>query len=193
MSRSLRSFLPVTGEPDAVAAAFSGDPIRWLPNARRDGPERFLLPMRAGTLTRTVSARIGSPWRAGATRWRTVSWDPNAEVGETAPIERLLPSLDGELGLHLESGGRVTLVLDARYHPPGGRLGVAMDAMALRRVALTTVERFLEDVAARLAAEALLIDDDALPARRRARNGGANPSDAQRHLPDEHGASSAMP
>lgn len=151
-----------------------------------------MLPLRAGSLTRTVSVRLGQPWRAGATRWRTLSWDPTAEVGEGAPLERLLPSLDGELGLHLESGGRVTLVLDARYRPPGGRLGVAMDAMALRRVALTTVERFLEDIAARLAAEALLIGDDALPARRRARAEQPG-SPLYGHVPDEHGASTALP
>lgn len=192
MSRSLRSFLPVSGDPEAVAAAFSGDPIRWLPNARRDGPDRWMLPLRAGSFTRTVSTRLGHPWRAGATRWRTLSWDPTAETPESASLERLLPSLDGELGLHLESGGRVTLVLDARYRPPGGRLGVAADAVALRRIALTSVERFLEDVAARLAAEALLIADASLPTRRRAPSSAPAASGAHGNAPNQHGASSAL-
>lgn len=192
MSRSLRSFLPVSGDADAVAAAFSGDPLRWLPNARRDGPERWLIPLRAGSFTRTVSARLGHPWRAGATRWRTLSWDPTGEAGDGAALERLLPSLDGELGLHLETGGRVTLVIDARYRPPGGPLGVAADAMAMRRIALTTVERFLEDVAARLAAEALLISDDALPARPRPRPVTTPSVRSHGHVPDEHGAPSAL-
>jgi hypothetical protein len=74
-------------------------------------------------------------------------------------MDRLLPSLDGELGLHAQSGGRTTLLLDARYRPPGGALGGAFDAVAMHRLARTTVERFLEEVTARLAGEALLLDD----------------------------------
>jgi hypothetical protein len=157
--RSVRTFLPVVGDPVALAAAFDGDPARWLPGARRDGPDRFILALRAGSLTRTVRAAVGAPWRAGATRWRALSWDPISEDGEHTAMDRLLPSLDGELGLHAQSGGRTTLVLDARYRPPGGALGGAMDAVAMHRLARTTVERFLEEVTARLAGEALLLDD----------------------------------
>lgn len=159
MPRSVRTFLPVVGDPVALATAFDGDPARWLPGARRDGQDRFILALRARSLTRMVRATVGAPWRAGATRWRTLSWDPIAEDGEPTAVDRLLPSLDGELGLHAQSGGRTTLLLDARYRPPGGPLGGAVDTVAMHRLARTTVERFLEEVTARLAAEALLLDD----------------------------------
>jgi len=178
--RSVRTFLPVVGDPVALATAFDGDPARWLPGARRDGPENFVLALRAGSLTRTVRATVGAPWRAGQTRWRTLSWDPISEAGEPAPVDRLLPSLDGELGLHAQSGGRTTLLLDARYRPPGGALGGAVDAVGLHRLALTTVERFLEEITARLAGEALLLDD-----------GPASPepgASATRNGPDHHRA-----
>jgi hypothetical protein len=163
--RSVRTFLPVVGQPAALAAAFEDDPQRWLPAARRTGSDAWMLTLKAGALSRSVAAAIGRPWRAGATRWRTLTWDPITDDGDPSTVDRLLPSLDGELGLHLEPSGRVTLVLDARYQPPGGAFGDAVDAVALRRIARLTVERFLEEVSARLAAEALLIGDDPAIAR----------------------------
>lgn len=162
MARSVRTFLPLVGDPTALSSAFDADPQRWLPGARRDGPDTWTLSLRARNLSRLVRASIGHPWRVGGTQWRTISWDPIAEDGDPAAVDRLLPSLDGELGLHLEASGRITLVLDARYQPPGGMFGEAVDAVALNRVARSTVERFLEELAARLAAEALLIDDEAI-------------------------------
>jgi hypothetical protein len=156
VASSVRTFLPLVGSPTALVTAFDGDPGRWLPIARHEGPNTYTLTLRAGTLRRDATATVGSPWRVGSTHWRTLAWDPVADDGEPSAVDRLLPSLDGELGIHVESGGRVTLVLDARYRPPGGMLGLAVDAVALRRVARGTVERFLEDVTARLGAEALL-------------------------------------
>jgi hypothetical protein len=178
--RSVRTFLPVVGDPHAVATAFCDDPQRWLPAARREGSDRFSFPVHAGALTRIVHATLGSPWQAGATRWRTFAWDLAPVEGDIPTIDRLLPSLDGEIGVHLEDAGRTTLVLDARYHPPGGPLGAAVDTVALHLVARRTVERFLEEVAARLASEALLVVEDE-PV-------GREPSAADRYAPDHHGA-----
>jgi len=161
--RTVRTFLPVSGEPAALAAAFEGEPSRWLPAARREGPDVYALKVRAGSLSRTVEATMGQPWQAGATHWRTLSWDPVGVDADAVPLERLLPCLDGEIGLHVESQGRVTLVLDARYQPPGGPIGTAVDTVALGRIARSTVERFLGDVASQLSAEALLIADVSPP------------------------------
>ena len=156
MPRSVRTFLPAVGDPAALGRAFDGDPQRWLPRARQEGPDTWRLTVFAGSLSRPVLVRVGAPWRAGRTHWRTLSWDPVDPDGESSAFDRLLPSLDGELGLHLRRGGPATVVLDARYNPPGGTVGVAVDALALSRVARATVERFLEDVNSKLAAEALL-------------------------------------
>jgi hypothetical protein len=161
VSRTVRNFLPLVGEPTALTLAFEGDALRWLPGARRSGPDTFDLPLHAGAFTRTVRAAVGPPWQAGATRWRSLRWDPISEEGEPGAFDRLLPGLDAELGLNVESPTRVTLLLDARYQPPGGPVGAAADAMALRRVAEGTVQRFLEQTAARLGAEAVLLDDAA--------------------------------
>jgi hypothetical protein len=182
VTRSIRTFLPVPGDPAAVAAAFSGDPLRWLPQVRREGPGRYAMVLHAGAWTRSVSARLGQPWRAGSTQWRSVSWDPIGDL-EGTPTERFLPSFDGELGLHLQRAGQVTLILDGRYRPPGGALGAAADTALLHRVARGTTERFLEDVAARLAAEALLVGDAAAHERR---------VSARRRAPDEERPPSVM-
>jgi len=156
--RSVRTFLPVVGDPAAVAAAFDDDPARWLPGARRDGHDCYTIALRAGAFTRTVRARVGAPWFAGETRWRSLAWDSTGDDGDPEVVDHLLPALDGELGLHIQPG-RVTLLLDGRYRPPGGALGEAFDSAALHRLARTTVERFLEEVTARLGGEALLLDD----------------------------------
>jgi hypothetical protein len=156
MTRTTRTFLPVVGDPDALVMAFVGDPQRWLPNARRDGPDTFVFLASAKALARPVRTIIGAPWRHGETCWRSISWDPVDAEGNPGAMDRFLPSLDGELGLHLTPRGQATLILDARYRPPGGALGVAADALALGRVARMTVEGIVAEMAARLGAEPML-------------------------------------
>lgn len=169
MPSSVRTFLPVAGDAAALAAAFDGDPDRWLPASTVGDGGRRRFTVHAGSMHRVVSASIGAPWRAGSTRWRALAWDPIED-------DRLLPSLDGELGLHLEPSGRATLVFDARYQPPGGMIGAAVDAVGLRRVARATVQRFLEHVSARLSAEAVMLSERSpgdAPQQHRAAAGGA--------------------
>jgi hypothetical protein len=157
---TIRSFLPVTGAPTVLATVFDGDPEAWLGEHRRDGAtDRWIVTLHAGALHRTVRMSIGSPWRIGATRWRSISWDPLGADGDAAPTDRLLPSFDGELGLHIEGDQHVTLVLDGRYLPPGGRIGTAVDALALRHLAQVTIASFVAEVAAHLSAEAVLRDE----------------------------------
>jgi hypothetical protein len=157
VSTNVRAFLPVAGEVTGLIRAFEGDPRLWLPSARREGADAWLMTVRAGSFSRTVRATVGNPWRSGPTYWRSVSWDPAPGERDSVPLERFLPSLDGELGLHTgETGGSSTLVFDARYLPPGGPLGAAMDAVALHRVARHTVERFVAIVAAGISSEAAL-------------------------------------
>jgi len=156
MLRSVQAFLPVAGQLGDVRDAFAAPPGRWLPEARQVGPNRWTMTVRAGQFTRAVTAQISAPWRAGDTQWRSLSWDPIADEDAALPVERFLPSLDGELGLNF-ADDRATLVVDARYRPPGGPAGAALDSVVLHRVAQRTLERLLADIAARLTAEALLV------------------------------------
>ncbi|MEX0869643.1 MAG: hypothetical protein WD011_08215 [Nitriliruptoraceae bacterium] len=162
MTRSVQAFLPVSGGINPLLAAFGQDPGRWLPHARRDGAQRWTVPLHAGAISRTVIVAVGLPWRAGSTTWRTIAWDPEPEEHDALHVDRFLPSFDGEIGLAVASGtgstsGSATLIIDGRYAPPGGMLGQALDAVALHRVAQGTVERFLAEVASQLTAESLLV------------------------------------
>jgi len=151
MVRELRTFQPLEGDPDALDAAFRRDPARWLPAARPHAEGGWVLRVRAGSLERDVHATLGEPWHVTRTSWRALSWEPLAGDGD-AGVSRILPPLDGELGLHVDESGRATLVLDARYLPPGGILGAAADAVALHRLARLTGQRLLQDIGAGLRA-----------------------------------------
>jgi hypothetical protein len=105
-----------------------------------------------GGFTRTVVAAVGAPWPSGTTTWRSLTWDPSDEPDGAGPLARWLPSFDAELGLHVAAGPAVTLVLDARYRPPGGPLGAVADGVVLQRVARGTIQWLLAEVAGRLAA-----------------------------------------
>lgn len=168
MASSVRTFLPVVGDPAALAAAFESDPQAWLPEPRREGQEsRWSVSVRAGALSRTVRTGVGAMWRSGTTRWRSLSWKPAGDTPEPGAVDRFLPSFDGELGLDIVDDEHITLVLDGWYQPPGGVLGTAVDAVALRRVARATMDRFLADVAARLSAKAVLDGGSRPPPPRR--------------------------
>lgn len=150
MSRELRTFQPLEGSAGALAAAFIADPGAWLPHATPDRAGGWVLAVHAGSLARTVRVVVGQPWHVTRTSWRSVSWEPVSGNDDRTSIDRMLPPLDGELGIHVDGSGRATLVLDARYLPPGGLLGAAVDVVALHRLARQTGQRFLEDVGAGL-------------------------------------------
>lgn len=150
MSRSVQAFLPVIGDADRLVQEFLRDPGEWLPDARREGPQQWKLPVFAGALSRVVSVHVGTAWQSGATTWRTLAWDPEPDDSDAFTIDRFLPSLDAEIGLARPNDAVKTLIVDGRYAPPGGPFGQALDAVAMHRVARATVERFAADIAARL-------------------------------------------
>ena len=145
--RSVRAFLPVAGDPPRIVAVFEGPPDEWLPEAAALGPGHWSMRLHGSGLARTVRTSVGTPWSSGGTVWRSLSWDP-AEL-PTSPLARILPSCDGEVGIHLQ-GERTTVVFDGRYLPPGGQFGVAVDALALSRIAQSTIGRLIADIADRL-------------------------------------------
>ncbi len=153
MIRTVRAFHPVVGDVVGIEQAFAGDPRRWLPEARRDGPTALRILVHAGAFNRHVIATVGAPWRSGGTQWRSLSWDPVDDEREALTVDRMLPSFDAELGLTRRHDDELTLVLDGRYAPPGGAVGAAVDAVALHRIARATGGRLLADISAGLVRE----------------------------------------
>ena len=146
MVRELRTFQPLDGPATELSATFCADPFAWLPGEHIAGEDIWVLTAHAGSLSRAVRLQIGQPWHVTRTAWRAIGWEPIADREDPASVQRTLPALDGDLGLHVDETGRSTLILDARYSPPGGLLGAAADAVALNRLARMTGQRFLQDV-----------------------------------------------
>jgi hypothetical protein len=146
----VRVFLPLSGPPTDLADRFAGDPT-WLPDAEPLGNGRWRTTLHGGGFRRSVAVRIGEPWTAGPTRWRSLSWDPTTTDGAPPSrlVEWLLPTFDGELGLH-DRGDTASLVIDGRYQPPGGSLGNAVDELALHRVARRTLEGLAAGISTKL-------------------------------------------
>lgn len=150
MSRSLRSFLPLDADPADAVAVFRDDPQLWLPDGRHAGPDRWVLSVGPAGFSHPVTLTIGSPWQVGRTWWRSWCWEPLG--GTEGSPNRLLPRLDAELGLAVRPNAHATLILDGRYDPPGGRIGEAVDAVALGRLATSTADRLLRDISVPLRA-----------------------------------------
>jgi hypothetical protein len=174
MARELRTFQPLGGPAGALTAAFTSDPSEWLPTtssaddtSATDDEESadgsWVFCVHAGSLARRVRATIGRPWHMTRTSWRSISWEPVSISDDRAGVSRMLPPLDGEIGIHIDTSGRATLLLDARYVPPGGALGAAVDAVALHRLARQTGQRFLADVGAGLDRVASVASEGAAP------------------------------
>lgn len=131
-----------------LEVAFLGDPGAWLPRpARRNGFDTWLVTVHAGPVDRTVDCFVGGPWTVETITWRHLQWRPYPH--EDGVPGWLLPVLVGDLGL-LREPPTATLVLSARYKPPVGTLGAAVNTVAMHRVAHASARRFLDEVASRL-------------------------------------------
>ena len=122
--------------------AFEVDPLVWLPELSRPGatPDAWQVYLWGGEIGMLVDLRLGEPERDGAVTSRSVRWRPRPGLGA-----RQIPHFEGELGLRLEHD-RGELLLQGRYHPPWGPLGVLADRLVLRRLASATLRQLLSDI-----------------------------------------------
>jgi hypothetical protein len=141
----------VIGDIDGTATRFRGPAAGWLPApARPSGPRQWVVDLHAGPLVRSVTCRVGDPWTEGPASWRSLAWRPSGERGDLVPIQWLLPSFTGEIGITRSPEDALQLVLRGSYAAPVGVVGAVFDAALLRRVAERTARRFLREVAGRL-------------------------------------------
>jgi hypothetical protein len=150
-----------------VELALAGSPAGWLSavageaQARGDGllGEVGVGPLGA-RLRRQVVIRLGEPVRFPSMTSLPLTWEP---VG----LEGLLPRLDANIELGSLGGDRTQLAMSARYRPPLGVLGQAVDRVLLHRVAEATVKDFLDRVGRAITNQAMTdqaMADDALQA-----------------------------
>ena len=142
----IRYFIELPLPVAQVEQALVGSPAEWLSavageaQARGDGllSEVGVGPL-GGRLRRQVRIRLGEPVRFPSMTSLPLTWEP---VG----LEGMLPRLDANLELGSLGGDRTQLAMSARYRPPLGVVGQAVDRVLLHRAAEATVKDFLDRV-----------------------------------------------
>ena len=150
MPRQLTVVQPLP--PGEHAAAFRGSPEAWLPDPRHAGPGRWHVLLHGGGTKRPVLCEVGDPWTNGEGTRRRIVWRPLPEDADVLPVEKWLPELQGELFV-VGPSTTPSLALVGEVEVPFGRIGEAVDALLLGRVAQRTARIFLREVAQRLAAD----------------------------------------
>lgn len=93
----------------------------------------------------TVLVSLGPPRRHAGEVLVPLGWEP-------LQLERLLPSLDGDLALTDAEGGSCRLGLTGRYRAPLAGVGKGLDRLALHGLAESSVRNFLAEAEAALLA-----------------------------------------
>jgi hypothetical protein len=133
---------------EQVAAALHEGPARWLPGFRREGERQtaeLTWPRMGSGIARRIEVETGPVQRFAYGLTVHVRW-------KAATHAELYPELDGHLRVEGRKPSGSSLRFDARYIPPGGRLGATVDRTVMHRVAEGSVEDFLERVSRLLAA-----------------------------------------
>ena len=99
-------------------------------------------------LRRQVRIQLGEPVRFPSMTSLPLTWEP-------VDLEGVLPRLDANLELGTLGGDRTQLAISARYRPPLGVVGRAVDRVLLHRVAEATVKDFLDRVGAAISVQAM--------------------------------------
>ncbi len=126
-------------------------PDRWLPGILEDAEDRGArLLADVGFAVREdvrvdkqVDVRLGEVYRMPGKSVIPITWT-------AAGGERLFPSLEGDLEIAALGERRTQLSISARYRPPLGAVGRALDRALLHRVAEATIKDFIDRVVEQL-------------------------------------------
>lgn len=136
-------------DPDRVEAALREDPQAWLPGLATDANQRgdtLLAEVGFGEkvrVRRLVHIELGEPVRAATKTVVPLRWIATEATG-------LFPEMEADLEIAPLAPGRCQLAMSARYVPPLGLMGRALDRAVLFRVAEATLKDFLDNVEERL-------------------------------------------
>jgi hypothetical protein len=147
-----RYFIELPFHAEAVEDAITHEPAAWLPGLATDANlhgDRLLAEVGFGEeirIARRVEIEFSRPVRMATKtviplRW----WAENARG--------LFPSLDADLEIAELGHDRTQIAMSARYVPPFGALGRAIDRTVMSRVAEATLKDFLDRVRERMIAE----------------------------------------
>jgi hypothetical protein len=148
----IRYYLELPIPFDEVERPLLTDPGSWLPgiaNDAEDRGERLLVEVgfevsRDRRVDRAVHIEVGEPVSVpSSSTTLPIVW--SAERGA-----RAFPRLDADIEIAALGATRTQLSISARYRPPFGTVGRAIDKALMHRVAEATVKDFLDRVGERL-------------------------------------------
>jgi hypothetical protein len=150
----IRYFLDIGLPIEEVERRLLASPAAWVPGLARDAEsrgQRLLAEVGFQTKERRVDKEVeielGEPYRIPSKTLLPMSWKA------TGP-ESLFPALEADVEIAALGPNRTQLSMSARYRPPMGVVGRALDRTLLHRVAEATVKDFLDRVGEQLAARA---------------------------------------
>jgi hypothetical protein len=133
-----------------VEAALLSSPEDWVPGLAAEAEtrgEQLLAEVGFGPADRRVEKQVrielGQSFRLASKTILPMIW-------RATPAAELFPSLEADLEVAPLGAGRTQLSISARYRPPLGALGRAIDRTLLHRVAEATVKDFLDRAGERL-------------------------------------------
>lgn len=142
----VRYYLDLAVPFDQAEAALLEEPAEWVPGLLRDAEDRgqrllaevgFALETRR--VEKEVEISIGSPYRIPSKTLLPMTW-------KATGAERMFPQLDADIEVAALGANRTQLSISARYRPPMGVIGRALDRALLHRVAEATIKDFLDRV-----------------------------------------------
>jgi len=140
-----RYFVELPIDAGTVERGLVSDPDAWVPALARTASahgEQLLTEVGFGREHRVateVEISFGEPVRIATKTILPMSW-------AAAASPRLFPALEADLEVAALGPSRAQLSMSARYAPPFGALGRALDRALLHRVAEATLKDFLDRV-----------------------------------------------
>jgi hypothetical protein len=132
---------------ETVEARLKEGPERWLPGFKTDGDRitgELSYDQGGARVRRRTEVHVGPVQRFAYGVTVQVGW-------RGAGHHELYPELDGHLRLEPDHPSGCKLRFDARYTPPGGRVGATIDRALMHHVAESSVGGFLDGVVNRVA------------------------------------------
>jgi len=149
----IRYYLDLAVPFEVVEGALLDAPSTWVPGIALDaeaGGQRLLAEVgfdmdETRRVDREVEIEIGEPYVIPAKTMLPITWRATA-------AERAFPQLEADIEIAPLGSSRTQLSISARYRPPLGPVGRALDKALLHRVAEATVKDFLDRVGERIEA-----------------------------------------
>lgn len=141
-----RYFVELPMKPQRIERALTRAPADWLRGLASEANYRgdlLLADVGFGArvrVARQVAVELGEPVHTGGKTVLPLRWVPTGATG-------LFPALEADLEVAALASNRTQLAMSARYVPPLGPIGHAIDRTVLYRIAEATLKDFLDRVA----------------------------------------------